>query len=63
MSSAADSSAKLIRDEEYFSYVGNTMAAFVMQSLGFEVAALNTVQFSMNPVPPGAITITDQELR
>lgn len=39
------------------------MAAFVMQSLGFEVAALNTVQFSTNPVPPGAITITNQELR
>ena len=28
-------------------YVGNTMAGFVMQSLGCEVAALNTVQFSM----------------
>ncbi|KAG0650967.1 pyridoxal kinase [Hyphodiscus hymeniophilus] len=27
-------------------YVGNTMAGFVMQSLGCEVAALNTVQFS-----------------
>lgn len=27
-------------------YVGNTMAAFVMQVLGCEVAALNTVQFS-----------------
>ena len=27
-------------------YVGNTMATFVMQSLGCEVAALNTVQFS-----------------
>lgn len=29
-----------------FRYVGNTMAVFVMQSLGCEVAALNTVQFS-----------------
>lgn len=29
-------------------YVGNTMATFVMQSLGCEVAALNTVQFSMS---------------
>lgn len=27
-------------------YVGNTMAAFIMQALGCEVAALNTVQFS-----------------
>ena len=27
-------------------YVGNTMAALVMQSLGCDVAALNTVQFS-----------------
>lgn len=31
-------------------YVGNTMAAFVMQVLGCEVAALNTVQFSMTPI-------------
>ncbi|TAQ84837.1 hypothetical protein B7494_g6841 [Chlorociboria aeruginascens] len=29
-----------------YGYVGNTMATFVMQSLGCEVAALNTVQFS-----------------
>lgn len=29
------------------SHVGNTMATFVMQSLGCEVAALNTVNFSM----------------
>ncbi|MCJ1227424.1 putative pyridoxal kinase [Toensbergia leucococca] len=29
-----------------YGYVGNTMAAFVMQSLGCEVAALNTVHFS-----------------
>ncbi|KZF25909.1 Ribokinase-like protein [Xylona heveae TC161] len=29
-----------------FGYVGNTMATFVMQSLGCEVAALNTVHFS-----------------
>lgn len=28
------------------SHVGNTMAEFVMQSLGCEVAALNTVHFS-----------------
>ena len=27
-------------------HVGNTMAAFVMQALGCDVAALNTVQFS-----------------
>lgn len=39
-------------------YVGNTMAAFVMQVLGYEVAALNTVQFSKFyrslplPLPP-----------
>ncbi|MCJ1463764.1 putative pyridoxal kinase [Pseudocyphellaria aurata] len=30
-----------------YGYVGNTMAAFVMQVMGCEVAALNTVQFSM----------------
>ncbi|TVY81285.1 putative pyridoxal kinase [Lachnellula suecica] len=40
-----------------YGYVGNTMATFVMQSLGCEVAALNTVQFSISPfssptVPP-----------
>ncbi|KAL9128093.1 MAG: hypothetical protein Q9217_003146 [Psora testacea] len=29
-----------------YGYVGNTMAAFVMQTLGCDVAALNTVQFS-----------------
>ncbi|KAI9741112.1 MAG: putative pyridoxal kinase [Cirrosporium novae-zelandiae] len=29
-----------------YGYVGNTMATFVMQSLGAEVAALNTVHFS-----------------
>lgn len=29
-----------------YGYVGNTMAAFVMQSLGCDVAALNTVHFS-----------------
>ena len=33
------------------SYVGNTMATFVMQSLGCEVAALNTVQFSASSLP------------
>jgi pyridoxal/pyridoxine/pyridoxamine kinase len=27
-------------------YVGNTMATFVLQSLGCDVAALNTVHFS-----------------
>lgn len=32
-------------------YVGNTMAAFVMQVLGYEVAALNTVQFSKLRLP------------
>ena len=30
-------------------YVGNTMATFVMQSLGCDVAALNTVHFSTEP--------------
>lgn len=30
-------------------YVGNTMATFIMQALGCEVAALNTVQFSTLP--------------
>ena len=30
------------------SYVGNTMAAFVMQAMGCEVSAINTVQFSMH---------------
>ncbi|KAI9813060.1 MAG: putative pyridoxal kinase [Pycnora praestabilis] len=29
-----------------YGYVGNTMAAFVMQAMGCEVAALNTVHFS-----------------
>lgn len=29
-----------------YSYVGNTMATFVMQSLGCEVAAIDTVHFS-----------------
>lgn len=29
-----------------YGYVGNTMAGFVMQSMGCEVAAMNTVQFS-----------------
>lgn len=28
------------------SHVGNSMAAFVMQAMGCEVAALNTVHFS-----------------
>lgn len=30
-----------------YRYVGNKMAAFVMQTMGCDVAALNTVQFSM----------------
>ena len=30
------------------SYVGNTMAVFVMQAMGCEVSAINTVQFSMH---------------
>ncbi|KAF7502653.1 hypothetical protein GJ744_005407 [Endocarpon pusillum] len=30
-----------------YGYVGNTMATFVMQALGCDVAALNTVHFSM----------------
>ena len=34
-----------------YRYVGNTMAAFVMQSLGCDVAALNTVHFSMGASP------------
>ncbi len=37
-----------------YRYVGNTMAAFVMQSLGCDVAALNTVQFSMGASAPSA---------
>jgi len=33
-------------------YVGNTMATFIMQALGCEVSALNTVQLSMpSPFP------------
>lgn len=32
-----------------FRYVGNKIAVFVMQSLGCDVAALNTVQFSKDP--------------
>lgn len=32
-----------------FSYVGNKIAVFVLQSMGCDVAALNTVQFSMRP--------------
>lgn len=47
----------------YGSYVGNTMAAFVMQSLGFEVAALNTVQFSKSPAYPTSIIIAHQDSR
>jgi hypothetical protein len=34
------------------SYVGNTMATFVMQALGCEVSAINTVQFSASPPRP-----------
>ena len=30
-----------------YRYVGNKMAAFVMQTMGCDVAALNTVQYSM----------------
>ena len=30
-----------------YRYVGNKMAAFVMQTMGCDVAAVNTVQFSM----------------
>ncbi|RFU29675.1 hypothetical protein B7463_g6652, partial [Scytalidium lignicola] len=37
-------------------YVGNTMAAFVMQSLGCEVAALNTVIFNINHLGYGQAT-------
>jgi hypothetical protein len=29
-----------------YGYVGNTMATFVMQAMGMEVAAINTVNFS-----------------
>jgi len=29
-----------------YGYVGNTMATFVMQTLGLDVGAINTVQFS-----------------
>lgn len=38
----------LLHPLTYNRNVGNTMAAFVMQVLGCEVAALNTVQFSIN---------------
>ena len=41
---------KLFGDERLTidpSHVGNSMATFAMQSLGCEVAALNTVHFSM----------------
>ena len=44
----------LLKSIEYLTiprHVGNTMAAFVMQALGCEVAALNTVQFSMGFLP------------
>ena len=47
------------------SYVGNTIAALVMQSLGCEVAAVNTVQFSKNSwptmllMPGGSIGISE----
>ena len=37
---------------ESISHVGNTMAAFVMQALGCEVAALNTVQYSIVSLEP-----------
>jgi hypothetical protein len=33
-------------------YVGNTMASFVMQSLGCEVSAINTVNFSTESLFP-----------
>jgi pyridoxine kinase len=36
-----------LQTDIFSSHVGNTMATFVMQSLGCEVAALNTVNFSM----------------
>lgn len=38
-------------------YVGNKMAAFVMQTMGCDVAALNTVQFSRHTLTqkPGLI--------
>lgn len=52
MSSATDDSDNIGQELKDPSYVGNTMAAFVMQSMGCEVAALNTVQFSMYPDPP-----------
>lgn len=32
-----------------FSYVGNKMATFVMQSLGCDVSAINTVHYSKHP--------------
>lgn len=36
------------------SYVGNKIAVFVLQALGCDVAALNTVQFSLFPFRPFA---------
>lgn len=32
-------------------YVGNTMATFCMQTLGCEVSAINTVNYSEQQVP------------
>ena len=42
-----------------YRYVGNKMAAFVMQSMGCDVATLNTVQFSMQTeaINPRSISI------
>lgn len=50
-----------MRAKVHDSHVGNTMAAFVMNSLGAETCALNTVQYSIdllhNPGPRSATDI------
>ncbi|KAI9784173.1 MAG: putative pyridoxal kinase [Geoglossum umbratile] len=42
----AQANEALFCGQVVYGYVGNTMAVFVMQALGCEVAALNTVQYS-----------------
>ena len=53
---------KLRQFSDTFRYVGNTMAAFVMQSLGCEVAALHTVHFSMRITFPMFIITNNSSL-
>ena len=42
-----DHLARPIQSMTGYRYVGNKMAAFVMQTMGCDVAAINTVHFSM----------------